>query len=309
MSTELAALPQQSQKIIVSDPIPVMDTGMFEHMQRIARLMAESPLLPQHLRGTKKGGNFIEHPPSKVVANSFLVVNQAMRWQMDPFALAGESYEIGGKLAYQGKVIQALVNKRAGLINRLSYKFTGEGPQRTVTVSGTFEGETEVRTVSLSVAQAKTSNEMWTKDPDQKLVYSATIKWARRFASDVVLGVLTDDDLERMAEKQRPQVTVTYTEGASKSDRLAMTMETQATPVQAATEPEVIEAVVVPEVEQPQEMPSQYPLYLNVVRTAQFDQLAGIDNDIKTDDSLTPKERTDLGVELRARADALKKAK
>ena len=62
-------------------------------------------------------------------------------------------------------------------------------------------------------------------------------------------------------------------------------------------------------VEQPTEMPSQYPLYLNVVRTAQLDQLAGIDNDIKTDDTLTPKERTDLGVELRARADVLKKPK
>ena len=303
MSTELAALPQQSQKIIVSDPIPVMDTGMFEHMQRIARLMAESPLLPQHLRGTKKGGSFIEHPPSKVVANSFLVVNQAMRWQMDPFALAGESYEIGGKLAYQGKVIQALVNKRAGLVNRLSYKFTGEGPQRTVTVSGTFEGETEVRTVSLSVAQAKTSNEMWVKDPDQKLVYSATIKWARRFASDVVLGVLTDDDLERMAEKQRPQVTVTYTEGASKSDRLAMTMETQATPV-AVQEPEVIEAESEPT---PEPQASAYDQILAAIRNASEAELPGLQGDIATEPGLDSKQKTLLTVELKARADALKK--
>ena len=272
-------------------------------MQRIARLMAESPLLPQHLRGTKKGGSFIEHPPSKVVANSFLVVNQAMRWQMDPFALAGESYEIGGKLAYQGKVIQALVNKRAGLVNRLSYKFTGEGPQRTVTVSGTFEGETEVRTVSLSVAQAKTSNEMWVKDPDQKLVYSATIKWARRFASDVVLGVLTDDDLERMAEKQRPQVTVTYTEGASKSDRLAMTMETQATPV-AVQEPEVIEAESEPT---PEPQASAYDQILAAIRNASEAELPGLQGDIATEPGLDSKQKTLLTVELKARADALKK--
>jgi hypothetical protein len=77
--------------------------------------------------------------------------------------------------------------------------------------------------------------------------------------------------------------------------------------VQAVAEPEVIEAVIVPEPEQPQ--PSRYASYLPFISTATTDDLPGLNNDIQTDDTLTPKEKTDLGVELRARADALKKAK
>jgi hypothetical protein len=55
--------------------------------------------------------------------------------------------------------------------------------------------------------------------------------------------------------------------------------------------------------------PSRYASYLPFISTATTDDLPGLNNDIQTDETLTPKEKTDLGVELRARADALKKAK
>lgn len=167
----------------------------FEQLQKVANLMAAASLIPKHLRSG---------PKEQTIANCFLVANQALLWGMDPFAVASETYEIQGKLGFQGKLVAAVINSRAGLKGSLLYSFEGQGDGLTVTVSGTLEGEREPRTVTLSVKDAKTSNSMWTKDPEQKLVYSGSVKWARRHAPEVVLGVMSDDDLERIAAERGP---------------------------------------------------------------------------------------------------------
>lgn len=167
----------------------LMDTARFEHLFRIARTLANSTLTPKHLRGESV---------DETTANCFRVVNQAMRWKFDPFAVADETYVVAGKLGYQGKLVAAVVNARAGLRERLRPTYEGEGDKRCVTIHGTFRDEEAERIVELTVGQAKTANEMWKKDPDQKLFYSGVIKWARRHCPDVIMGVLTEDDIERM---------------------------------------------------------------------------------------------------------------
>jgi hypothetical protein len=181
---------------VVEDNGPLahlMDTARFEHLQRIALVMATASLIPDHLKGKND---------QQTLGNCFLVVNQSLRWGLDPFAVAAETYSVQGKLGFQGKLIAALVNARANLAGKLRYEFTGQGDGRTVTVIGRFQDEENERTVELSVGQAKTSNKMWITDADQKLIYSAATKWARRHCPEVLLGVLTDDDLDRIAESK-----------------------------------------------------------------------------------------------------------
>lgn len=197
-ATDSQRVKPRSEKLVVQDDSPIahlLDTGRFEHMQRIAMAMARASLIPDHLHG--KGAN-----PAAVyeqtAANCLLIVNQAIRWGVDPFAVAAETYVVHGKLGFQGKLVAAVINARAGLIGRLNYTFAGQGDDRTVTVSGQLEGEPEIRTVTLTVGQAKTDNDMWRKDPDQKLVYSGATRWARRHCPEVMLGVVTAEDLERM---------------------------------------------------------------------------------------------------------------
>lgn len=175
----------------------LMDTARFEHCFRIAGAMARASLIPKHL----KGENF-----EQTQANCFLVVNQAIRWGFDPFAVAPETYEVGGKLGFQGKLIAAVVNARGGLAEKLSFTFNdAKGDALEITVSGRLVGEEHPRTVTVTVGSVKTQNQMWTKDPQQKLVYTGAIRWARRHKPEVVLGVLTDDDLDAMREEARFQ--------------------------------------------------------------------------------------------------------
>lgn len=188
---QLATAPRREVRV-VQDNSPLanlLDTARFEHMYRIAESIARSSLTPKHLLG---------HAPAETAANCFRVVNQAVRWGMDPFAVVDETYVVGGKLGYQGKLVAAVVNARGGLVGRLRCTYSGAGQDRTITVLGRFDGETDERAITLSVKQAKTANKMWENDPDQKLWYSGVTKWARRHCPEILLGVLTDDDLERV---------------------------------------------------------------------------------------------------------------
>jgi hypothetical protein len=196
---KLPAVVSQREIRVVADSGPLanlLDTARFEHLFRIAEAMSLAPLLPDHLRGNKQG----PYSPAQIKGNCFRIVNQAVRWGIDPFSIVDETYVAAGKLAYQGKVIAAVVNAKAPIRERLKYAYSGSKGKDdyTITVSGTFAGEDKPREVTLSVGEAKTDNQMWRRDPEQKLVYSGVIRWARRFTPELMLGVVTEDDIERM---------------------------------------------------------------------------------------------------------------
>jgi len=161
---------------------------------QIATAMCRASLLPDHLRCERIKGEWKPLDPEQVKSNCILIINQALRWGVDPFAILPSTFVVGGKLGFDGKLVAAIVNKLGGLTKRLSYEFSGSGDGRTVTVSGQLEGESEPRTVSVTVKDAKTDNAIWTKDPDQKLVYTGATKWARRHCPHVILGIISDDE-------------------------------------------------------------------------------------------------------------------
>lgn len=198
---EITPAEAKPSKLIVTDNSPIsylMDTGKFEHCYRIAKLMATASLIPDHLKFTGNASNKRELTPEEKIGNCFMIVNQAIRWGIDPFSMAPETYVVGGKLAFQGKLVAAIVNGLANLEQRLSYTFSGTpgSDDFTITVSGKIRGETDTRTVSVRVGAVKTDNQMWKKDPEQKLVYTGATKWARRHCPEVILGIIVDDEIE-----------------------------------------------------------------------------------------------------------------
>jgi hypothetical protein len=185
-----AALPLRTP---VTNTIAVLDTGLFEQMWRVAKAMAAASLIPDHLKVNGQGGLDRE----RTAANCFLVVNQAVRWDMCPFSLMAGSYVVGGKVSYEGKVIAAVINARAGLKGRLGFDYSGSGQARTITISGTFADDPNPRSLTGSVKEWQTKNPMWTKGgvaTDQKLAYTGAIWWARRHAPELVLGVILEGE-------------------------------------------------------------------------------------------------------------------
>ena len=205
-------VPKREVRVVVDDSTQgyLFDTARFEHAMRIAGAMASANLIPKHLREDKNG----EFHPDTIRANCFIIVNQAIRWGFDPFSLLKECYVVGGVLGWQGKLVCAVINARAGLKQNLDFTFTGKKgtPEYEVTVHGTFKGEDKERIVTLTVAEAKTANDIWVRDPEQKLCYSGAIKWSRRHAPEIVLGVLTEDDVDKIAADKAKPITAKVVE-------------------------------------------------------------------------------------------------
>lgn len=202
----------------------VMNPASIDHMLRIAELMASGrSTIPAHLRGN--------------VGDCFAIVMQAMRWNMDPFAVAQKTHITqGGALGYEAQLISAVITSLAPITRRPDYVYLGDwnnvlgkveerqGKAKAdgkeggkyyaatytkkdeeglgVSVSATFIGESKPREVTVMMSQAwPRFSTQWATDPKQQIGYLAIRKWGRRYTPDVLLGVYTPEELELRGER------------------------------------------------------------------------------------------------------------
>jgi hypothetical protein len=207
-TTEERNAPARRDRAEVYDPVPILSTERFEHMQRIANVMLHSNLLPETLthEGTKDRKTRL--PDSTIAANAFLITNQAVRWGLDPFAVVSSCSVVHGRLSYEGKLVAGVLDAKLGI--KLHQWFTGSGEAERVFVSDVpFSDEMVaalkpgiqipgVRMLDGSVADWKTTGagSPWTpKAYRRQLRYRGTREWARAFEPALLLGVYTEDEM------------------------------------------------------------------------------------------------------------------
>lgn len=156
---------------------------------KLAEMMAGAKLVPAALQ--------------KSPADCLMVIQQAIRWDMDPFAVAQECSVIQGKLMHSGKLVAAVVNARGNLTQRLSFEYKGAGDERTITVAGLLRGESQPRSIEVTLKNAKTTASVWKTQPDQQLMYHGTRVWARRHTPELMLGVWSPEEFDEQAPVQR----------------------------------------------------------------------------------------------------------
>lgn len=181
----------------VIDPVPILDTARFEHMQRIAGIMARCSLVPEALASQ-------DMPFEQAQANCFLAVNQAVRWDMDPFAVAQCMSVVKGKLCFEGKLIAAVIESKLGI--KLQYEWNNQnGDALGIKISGKFPNEILTRSVEGTVKDWKTTNSgsPWATQPRKQLAYRGAREWARLHAPGIVLGVYSDDEMEDLSHASR----------------------------------------------------------------------------------------------------------
>lgn len=176
-----------------------------DRLVRFATLMADSKAtVPAHLAGKP--------------ADCLAITMQAAQWGMNPFAVAQKTHVVNGTLGYEAQLVNAVVSSSNLLATRLNYKWDGDwskvsgktdkSPSLTVTVWATLKGESEPRTLTISMAQAGVRNSpLWEQDPRQQLAYLCVKRWARLHAPDVLLGVYTPDELQEAAPRVERDIT------------------------------------------------------------------------------------------------------
>ncbi|HEE0490840.1 TPA: recombinase RecT [Klebsiella pneumoniae] len=203
MSNEIAITSQPGATVGTAAAI-FSPEGM-DRLVRFATLMADSKAtVPAHLAGKP--------------ADCLAVTMQAAQWGMNPFAVAQKTHVVNGTLGYEAQLVNAVVSSSNLLATRLNYKWDGDwskvsgktekSPSLTVTVWATLKGESEPRTLTISMAQAGVRNSpLWEQDPRQQLAYLCVKRWARLHAPDVLLGVYTPDELQEAAPRVERDIT------------------------------------------------------------------------------------------------------
>lgn len=204
---------QQSKELAelgASAPSLILNSNAFNQMHKLAELMASGKsTVPAHLHNT---------------GDCMAIIMQSMQWRMNPWAVAQKTHLVNGILGYEAQLVAAVINTSGLIKSRFTFNFFGpwekvigkfeikrndKGEYRVpgwkmadeegigVDVSAILKGETEPRILHLLLAQARVRNSsLWTDDPKQQLAYLAQKKWARLYASDVIMGVYTADEID-----------------------------------------------------------------------------------------------------------------
>lgn len=185
---------------------PSLVPQSMEQAIRLAELMSKAKLVPVHLQGAP--------------GDCLLIVEQAMRWNASPYAVAQCTSSIKGKLMFEGKLVHAVIESSGAIEGHITYEFSGAGDDRKVTVSARRSGEAEVRAVEVTLKNARTDNGMWIKQPDQQLCYHGARVWARRWTPGPLLGIYTREEFETGEAFDGPVIpgVIVETDGISTRD-------------------------------------------------------------------------------------------
>jgi len=242
---------------VISPEAILLDEQIFNRLNTCASIMASGKCtVPVHLQGNP--------------GDCFAVITQAMRWKMDPYAVAQKTHIVSGKLGYESQLVAAAINSVGPVLGRPQYewygpwervigKFNWKVSQKTgnkyqvpawsgqdeegcgVRVSCQLKTETEPRVLELLLSQATVRNStLWASDPKQQLAYLALKRWARLHCPDVIMGVYSPDELQQSGPKMATtieEVPLTDSRSEDLANRLGIEPSAEAAPVEVI-EPE-----------------------------------------------------------------------
>jgi len=201
----------------IAAPISVEERGSLNlanlgEVMEFAKLMSVSgAAVPKYLRAN----------PGACLA----ICTRALRWKMDPFAVAEKSYMVNNRgeerIAYEAQLVNAVVLAHAPLKNRLRDEIVGEGDERRCRVWGTFNGEDKpheyISETLKALRDARGRNDqgtlkgspLWDTQPEVQLRYSAVRQWCRLYSPETLLGVYVPEELDGEPIDVTPPATIT----------------------------------------------------------------------------------------------------
>ena len=197
---------QVTAEILAGEESVFLNVARFEHAQRVARVLAESTMVPQHFQ--------------KNTGNCIIALNLAQRLEVDVFMLMQSLYIVHGRPGIEGKLVIALVAGN-GRFGHLQYKFEGNGktekgverPGKCIASAKDLKSGQIIEgppvTWEMAVAEGWTkgksfrdgSGEMpskWQTIPQLMFMYRAATFFARVHCPGALFGLKTSEELEDM---------------------------------------------------------------------------------------------------------------
>lgn len=186
---------------------------LFDRCKQIAGYMAKADgFTPPHLIGKSEA--------------CFAVVTRAITWKLDPIAVMQSTYQTpGGKVGYEGKLVQAILENSGHLQGPVTYELFGDWnrirgkhkkaqsqrggeyfapdwkPEEEVglgvIVRAQVKGEPSPREFEFYLTSAWPRNStLWALRPDQQIKYTACRAFGNTIAPGILMGVPFDTDAD-----------------------------------------------------------------------------------------------------------------
>lgn len=194
LTTTAAPMVAQNSSIAL-----LMDTQRFDHLVRVGKMLALSPLFPQHLRGGSIEAG---------TANGVLVLNMAQRLNEDVLTVAQNIYFVGGRPGWNTTYMIAKANQHGVFKDVIDWEVKGKGDTLSVTAFAILK--TTGRRVSVTLDMETAKKEGWTKNakyqsiPEQMLRYRTAAFMIRLYCPEVMIGLPLSIEVEMEARDITP---------------------------------------------------------------------------------------------------------
>jgi len=207
----------------------LMDVQKFDHLQRVGKMLAMSPLFPEHLR---KGGM------EAAIANGALVLNMANRLNEDPLTVAQNIFFVGGRPGWNTTYMIAKANQAGVFRDPIDWDIKGKGETLSATAFGVLARTGKRVEVTLDWDTAK--KEGWLKNPkyqsipEQMFRYRTACFLIRLYCPEVMIGLPAQIEQELQSGDMRD---VTPDDGPVVMANKEPPIEAKAAPVKEPAKP------------------------------------------------------------------------
>jgi len=161
----------------------------FDEAQRIAKALASSTLIPPAFQGQQG------------FANCLVALEIANRMRISPFLAMQHLHVIHGRPSWSSSFIIAMVNG-CGRFSPLRFEMSGEDDSLACYARATdLASEQELKGPTITMAMAKKegwstkAGSKWATMGELMISYRAAAFWGRLYASDLLLGLQTQEEV------------------------------------------------------------------------------------------------------------------
>lgn len=162
----------------------------FQSVQRMAKLLCASELVPEQYRGETK------------LANCVIALEIAQRLGASPLPIMQNLYIVHGRPAWSSQFLISCVNA-SGRFSPLRYAMAGEADKdnRTCIAWATDKSGERLESPPVSIAMAKTegwfskNGSKWKTMPELMLRYRAATLFARLYAPELTMGMQCEEEV------------------------------------------------------------------------------------------------------------------
>lgn len=206
MTAEVANLTAPMRQVTATDVFA--NPEAFEHAQRIAKVFAQSSLVPQHLRNN--------------VADCLIAYQIARRLGEEPLTVFQNIYVVNGKPGWTTAYMVSRANRSGVFRGRITWDENGDGDLLAVTAKAVLADTGEEVRVTCDMRMAKA--EQWTRNAKYQSMPAHMLRWRsaamliRLYSPEVMLGMPVIEEIETGQQREVRDVTPATTAAQALDD-------------------------------------------------------------------------------------------